>query len=300
MASNFTTPVGRLVFGDPWTPQQKKGDDGKPKIDPVTGQPQTEYVVGIAFAKNDPEWHKLYGLLKQADREAWPQFHGPDGNVLPGVKFADKIKDGDGYDTKGQPHNRKEGWGGHFIVTFASQFPPSCYAHNGSAWAQLSDPTSIKRGYYVRIDGTTQSNGSTQSPGMYRNLGMVALAGYGAEITTGPDANERFGIGAAAPLPPGASATPVATAPMPMAPQYGGAPTPAAPMPSPTQGVVHGAPTSTTTYPSNPPTAPSAPVAQPYGGFMPKTLLPHATGTYEAYIAAGWSDEQLRAHGLMV
>lgn len=311
MASNstpFTTPVGRLVWGNPFTPQAVTDDDNKPKIDPATGQPITEYAIGVAFAKNDPAWHAFYALMKQADKDAWPQFHDANGSVLPGVLFRDKITDGDGYDTKGQPHSRKEGYAGHFVVKFVSRFAPSCYAHNGTAWAQLTDTNAIKRGYYVRVDGTMASNSSAQSPGMYRNLGMVALAGYGPEITTGPDANERFGS-AAAPLPPGASPTPIApSAPMPMQaapampvpPQHGAvAPTPSAPMQAPTYAAPPVAAPSTTTYPSNPPPAPAAPVAPPYSGFMPKTLLPHVQGTYEAYVAAGWTDEQLRAQGLM-
>lgn len=307
----ITTPVGRLVWGGPFKAYPVTEDNKVPKKDPATGAPLTEYALGIAFAKNDPEVVKFIQELLRIDAAAWPQFHDAAGQLLPGVKFHNKIIDGDGYDKQGRPYSTRDGYAGCWIIKFNSRFAPSCYQHNGQQWVQINDPNAIKPGYYIRVDGTTASNNSGQSPGMYRNLGMVAFIGYGPEIVSGPDANDRFGSAPVA-LPPGASATPLAPqAALPQVPpsQAGGvAPVPAAQYPAPTTPAVPNvapqvsAPpsSSTTTSPSSPPTytgymqgppaAPAAPV---------KVLKPHAQGTYEQYIAAGWSDDQLRQNGLV-
>lgn len=282
MSNNFTSPTGRLVFGDAFKPSPVLDDNKKQKIDPVTGAGLVEYVVGVAFNKQDPAWLAFKAELRQADRAAWPNFFQPNGELVPGVQFFDKIVDGDGRNKKGELRSSREGFAGHEVVTFASRFAPTCHAFENGRWVQITDPNAIKRGYYIRVDGTTATNNSQQSPGMYRNLNMIALIGYGQEIIGGPDANERFG-NAPPPLPPGASMTPVA---------------PVAPMPA----VPNAPPTSTTQYPTNPPApayagymapppAPAAPVA--------RVMLPAATAAYEQYIAAGWNDDQLRAQGLM-
>ena len=309
MSNNFTSPTGRLVFGDAFKPSPVLDDNKKQKVDPVTGALLVEYVVGVAFNKQDPAWHAFKAELRQADRAAWPNFFQPNGELVPGVQFFDKIVDGDGRNKKGELRSSREGFAGHEVVTFASRFAPTCHAFENGRWVQITDPNAIKRGYYIRVDGTTATNNSQQSPGMYRNLSMIALIGYGQEIVGGPDANERFG-NAPPPLPPGASMTPVApAAPMPAAPAApyvppvgGAAFAPVTPPPYTPPSAPAAPPTSTTPYPTNPPApayagymqpppAPAAPIA--------RVMLPSATATYEQYIASGWNDDQLRQHGLM-
>lgn len=296
MSTPFTSPTGRIVWGSPFTPTPVMDDKVKPPVQKTNadGSPMVEYSFGVAFRKDDPEFAAFWATLKAADRAAWPQFHDAAGQVLPGVKFADKLTDGDGRNTKGKLHSEKDGYAGHWVVKFASRYAPSCHQFVGGRWVQLSDPSSIKPGYFIRVDGTTQTNNSSDSPGMHRNPNMVALIGYGAEIArTNADPAASFGTAPAA-LPPGASAVPLApSAPMPAAPGVPGVPqAPAAPMaPAPAA-----------------PAAPAAPVA-PYDGYMVPpappvpagpVMLPAANGvTYEAYKAAGWTDALLIAQGYM-
>lgn len=284
MSTPFTSPPGRMVWGSPFTPLPVMDDKVTPPVQKINadGTPMVEYAFGLAFAKNDPLFPAFWETLKAADRAAWPQFHGPDGQVLPGVKFADKLTDGDSRNTKGKLHSEKDGYAGHWVVKFASRYAPSVFQYVNDRWTQLTDPASVKPGYYIRVDGTTQTNGSTQSPGMHRNPNMVAMIAYGPEIVrTGADPSAAFGSAPAA-LPAGASAVPLApSAPMPAAP-VAPAPAPAAPA-APYSGYMA------------PPPAPAAPAA-PAGPVM----LPAANGvTHEAYIAAGWTDAQLITAGMM-
>jgi len=90
-------------------------------------------------------------------------------------------------------------------MSFSSGFAPKIYNRDGSQ--QLLDPDVVKLGYYIEVAGSVEGNNNQGNPGVYLNHSMVALAGYGEEIHTGPDASS-VGFGGAA-LPPGASATPV-------------------------------------------------------------------------------------------
>jgi hypothetical protein len=178
-----------------------------------------------------------------------------------------------------------------------------------------------KPGYFVEVAFSVEGNGSQSQPGVYINHSMVCFRAYGPEISFGPDvASAGFG---AAPLPAGASMTPLAGAiPMPQAPaaaptmplppglpqvpgvapaplpQGGFAPMPSAPAPgapapipvTPNPGFVQVPPPAPA--PMAPPPAPVAPVRQ---------MTAAANGvTYEAYVAAGWSDAQLVQNGLML
>lgn len=279
--TQFTTCTGRLVFGSPFKAEPVTDDDGKQKVD-AAGQPIFEYVVGVAFPKGDPAVDKMLADLRAIDRAAWPQFHDANGNRLPGVVFADKITDGDGYNKKGVHYGSRDGWAGHWVIRFGSRFAPTNYSWNGTTWVQLADPAAIKPGYYVQVSGTTTSNGSAQSPGMYRNLNQVALIGYGPEIIrTGADPVAAFGA-APPPLPPGATATPVA---------------PSAPVPAPVAAVappVAAVPSPAVTAPPPAPPAPVTPAAPV------RVMIGQAAGTdYAAWIAQGWTDAQLIAAGHM-
>jgi hypothetical protein len=125
------------------------------------------------------------------------------GNETQRPDFAWKVLDGDA-----PAHAGKEGWAGCMVLRLTSGFPPRCYDSGNPP--QPLDPAQIKTGYYVRCNVGVRGNGSLQTPGMYLNLDMVQLCGYGAEISSGPDAAGIFGQ--AAPLPAGASAMPPAPA----------------------------------------------------------------------------------------
>jgi hypothetical protein len=370
----FVSPVGRLVQGSVDEPQTKdaQGNLRVVKTGPNTGQPNPQFFIGVAFAKTDPAFNELWALLRAKAAEDFPNlFPQGAGGACVHPQFAFKVIDGDGLDNSGKSNATKEGFAGHWVVRFASAYPPRCF-HAGryGAHEQIQEKGAIKRGYFVRVSGTAEGNANAQRPGLYVNLDMVELAAYGPEIVSGPDAAEAFGAGPAA-LPAGASATPLTppatpgappvppTQPAPAAPPVV-PPSPAAALPAPgnvgpqrptdpahihaagtadEQWWVNGAWVKATAAPPPvpAPALPPMPPAQPYTGYMdppappapgappvPPTpapaasppppapgpassatashgsMLPAANGaTYEQMIAAGWTDDTLRAHGMM-
>lgn len=327
-ATRFTTPVGRLVQGSLSQPQttDQQGNLRVKKSGPNAGQPDPQYFIAVAFPKNDPQWPAFYAILDAQARADFPHLFPVPGGPCVNPAFSWKVIDGDGVDSTGKSNASKEGFAGCWVVRFSSAFAPKCFQQpNFAAHQQLPDPSVIKRGYYVQVNGTVDGNKNAQKPGIYVNLDMVNWVGSGPEIISGPDAGEAFGQGA--PLPPGASAVPVgmmapgggaaaaypgAPVAAPAAPAYPqpvaapAAPAPAAASPSPAAAspapanvqpyAGYMAPAPAPAMPGAPPPAPAAPAPAPAGPAM----LPAANGvTYEAYRAAGWTDEQLVQAGMM-
>lgn len=298
MATEFTAPTGRLVWGDPFKAETVMDDLTKlPKRD-AAGNVVIEYTFGVAYTKGDAAFSVLYATFKGADRAEWPQFHGADGNILPGVKFADKITDGDGFNQKGQQRAKEgNGYAGCWIVKYATQFPPNVYEHDGQRWVQMVDNGRLQPGDYVQVSGSTQSNKSQQSPGMYRNANMVAFVGKGVPIVRTGDPDKAFGA-APPPLPPGATPAPQLP-PGPGAPLTPPAPAPgpAATRPAPYTGYVPG-PAAT----PGPPAAPPMPPAPPAAPVNPQRQMTAAANgvPYEAYVQQGWTDLQMIQAGLLV
>ncbi len=152
-------------------------------------------------------------------------------------------------------------------------------------------PEQIKTGYYVQVAGSVAGNDSTQNPGVYLNHSMVALAGYGQEITSGPDPTAAgFGAGVAAPV--GMSAVPLAGLPTgaPAAATPAALPAVALPLPTPV------VPSPAILAPPNVAAAPSPPPAGP-------VVIPAKAGagvTWEMLAAKGWTPDLARQHGLIV
>ncbi len=326
----FTTPVMRFVQGDVDTAQDKdaNGQLRVVKTGPNAGQPSPQYFVAGAIAKSDPAWPAFWAALCAKAAADFPNLF-PQGPTGPCVhpSFAFKVIDGDSVDTSGKLWSTREGFAGHWVVRFGSGYAPRCF-HAGryAANEQIQEKGAIKRGYFIRISGTVEGNNNAQKPGLYLNLDMVELAAYGPEIVSGPDAGEAFGGGPAA-LPAGATMTPPTptAGPGPGAPPLPGATAPVVPVapvagpgtsPPPIAGPgappaydgymggnatlppAPGAPVAalpaTTPAALPPPVAPLAPIASPSSPVM----LPAAGQTpYAAYIAAGWTDDTLRAHG---
>lgn len=322
MPLQITTPVGRFVQGDAFVGQDKD-QQGKPYLiqsGPNAGQPYKKWFMGVAFAKTSPDWPPFWAQLVAQAAADWPTLfpHGPQpqnapdhpqpgGCVLP--SFAFKVVNGDGFDTTGKSNATKEGFAGHWVVKFGSGFAPKCYPAGRYAPAdQITDPNLLRRGYYVRVATSVEGNKQQTKPGLYVNLSLVELAGHGPEIISGPDASAAFG-GTPVTLPPGASAVPVASGPLP----GGGASPPAAPYTPPT---TVGAPTAPPPAPSAPydgyraanagAAAPPAPAAPPVPMQSPSSAPPPPPakvlldgGDYAAHIAAGWTDALLIQHGKM-
>ena len=195
------TPVGRFVQGDAFAGSDKD-HQGRPKTDKA-GNPKMQWFVGLAIAKTDPGWAALWQTITEVAQRDFPagEYGAPN--------FAWKVVDGDA-----QVNAGKEGFPGHFILRCTSGFAPTVHDNTPQALV-LTDPNTVKRGYYVRLSLSIRGNGEPANgkPGLYLNLGMVQFCGYGPEIRGGPDPVAVFAAPAA--LPPGASATPVATGPAP-------------------------------------------------------------------------------------
>lgn len=321
MKTEFLTPVGRLVQGDPFE-AQTKNMQGQPLMT-MSGQPTQRYFVAVAFAKTDPLFGELWAKIEQVGKASFPGL-----NLLPpwdpSCRFSWKVIDGDGIDDNGKPNANKEGFAGHWVVKFSSSFAPRCFhAGHYQPHEQIQDAKLIKRGDYVRIAGTIEGNGNVQKPGLYVNLGMLELAGTGVAITSGPDAAAVFGGAPLGQLPPGASplpmhaaaaALPVVAATPPLPGQMPGATLPAA-LPTlpvtPNPAILGNAP------------APVAPATLPAVGALPVQGLPGLAGvvpgamtspsepaltatgaasgmTYKQLVGMGYSDAQLRQAGYIV
>lgn len=322
---NITSPVGRIVMGSLYDPSTTDAE-GKPlvvKTGPNAGQPRVNYFFALAIPKGaEPHWaHTPWGQqIWNVGNQAFP-------NAAQSPAFAWKIEDGDSQipNKKGRKPCENEGWRGHWILKFSGGFAPKVYQQEGAGYVQVMQKDFCKPGYFVEVAFSVDGNGSQSQPGVYLNHSMVCFRAYGPEITFGPDvASAGFG---AAPLPAGASMTPPAGAiPMPQAPAaapaaYAPPPVPAgvpqipgvAPAPLPPAGSVPmpyapvpGAPAPIPVTPNPgfvqvPPPAP-APMAPPPAPVIPvRQMTAAAQGvTYEAYVAAGWSDAQLVQNGLML
>lgn len=269
MKTDFLTPVGRLVQGDPFE-AQTKNQQGQPLVT-LSGQPTQKYFIAVAFPKNDPAFPALHQKLKDVARSGWPNLFDAAGNCTH-PRFSWKLVDGDGVDDNGKSNASKPCFAGHWVVKFASSFAPRCF-HVGhyAPHEQIQDPKAIQRGYMVRVSGTIEPNTNINKPGIYVNLNMVelSLARPDLIITTGPDAAAVFG------------------SPQHQPPASVGA-APAMPI-FPPSTVATAAPS-----PSNP--AFLMPVPPPAHTMTPKA----AGGTYEQFIAQGWTDQQMRAEGYVV
>jgi hypothetical protein len=282
-------PVGRLVAGSLTKPQTTDMEN-RPltvKSGPNAGQPRVDYYFAVAIPKGaEQSWAQTeWGQKIYATGVA-----GFPGGQANSPTFAWKVKDGDSNvpNVKGKKPCDQEGYPGHWIVSMSSGFAPKTFSANGQ---QAVSPDSIKLGHYVQVFGSVGSNDSQMKPGVFINHNMLAHAGFGPEIYAGPDPTS-VGFGGT-PLPAGASATPlpgmasaanVPAAAVPAAAALPGMPAAvAAPAPTPIIPVVPNAGILT----------PPAPVAH--------QMTAKAQGaTYEAMVAAGWSDALLVEHGMML
>lgn len=301
--TEFLTPVGRLVQGDPFE-AQTKNMQGQPLLT-MSGQPTQKYFIAVAFRKDDPKFAEFYQKLVATAKASFPTLFDAAGNCTH-PRFSWKLIDGDGVDDNGKSNALKDGFAGHWVVKFASSFAPRCF-HAGKyqPHEQIADTKAIPRGYFVRVSGSIEGNNNVQKPGLYVNLSMVELAGVGPIISSGPDASAVFG-GAPAALPVGASPLPMNAAGF---PSPGAVAAPGLPQMPAMAAPAVGVPTFPSSLPVAPnpaflagpgavtPTLPTMPPAPPAGPQM--TALAGAN-TYAMFIAQGWTDELLRANGYML
>ena len=306
---NITSPVGRVVMGSLYDPSTTDAE-GKPlvvKTGPNAGQPRVNYFFALAIPKGaEPHWaHTAWGQqIWGVGNQAFPQ-------AAQSPAFAWKIEDGDSQipNKKGRKPCDNEGWRGHWILKFSGGFAPKVYQQEGAGYVQVMQKDFCKPGFFVEVAFSVDGNGSQSQPGIYLNHSMVCFRAYGTEIQFGPDvASAGFGQSA---LPAGASMTPPAGA-IPM-PQAAAAPA-MLPLPAPLphagsvqmpSAPVQGAPAPIPVMPNAgfvqmpPPPAPIAPPPAPAAPARQMTAAANGV-TYDAYVAAGWSDAQLVQNGMML
>jgi len=334
-------PVGRLVSGDLYEAQKTdmQGNPLRINSGPNAGKDRVNYFFALAIPKtpgvqhwgHEPGWgQKIWAL----GNSYWPQ-----GQAVNNPRFAWKIDDGDSQtpNEAGRKNADKEGYPGHWVLKFGSMFPTKVFDEQGNPMLQ---PGLIKRGFYIEVWGSVESNGNAQKPGIYLNHNMVAYRAPGKEILAGPDPR-AVGFGrsplpagvTAAPLPGNTANLPGAPPPVPGAPPVPGNAPPAYPPPVPgaapggapatppppvgvTPNPAFIAPPAAGAQPPVPPAAaPAAPLppAAPAAPAQPTAAYPDPLGApagyrmanaagarYESFRAQGWSDAQLVQAGHMV
>lgn len=282
-------PVGRLVQGTVHELKEVEDSKGNAKVG-KDGKTLMQCYFSVAVQKTQADWKmEPWGqTINQVAVGAFP------GGQHAWPHFAWKVIDGDSAipNRKGKAPKDQQGFAGNWVIKLSGGFLPNLVTRDGSQ--RLPVDQKIELGDYVQALGYVTGNSSTESPGVYLNHRAVAFVGYGERITYERDFSS-VGFGQA-PTPAGVMAAPPAgltTAPAALA-----APALAAPAPLPA------APTAPVAVPPNPAVL-QAPVAAPVAPApLPpapaKQMTAAATGTYEAYLASGWTDALLVQHGLMV
>jgi hypothetical protein len=281
--SDILFPVARMIGGNMYKPQRKLDNFGKPKLD-KEGKPATAFNFGIAIAKGaEQHWSQTpWGAeILKVGQAAYPKEYSAPA-------FAWKLTDGDSNvpNKKGNLPCNQEGYPGHWIIWFNQAWCPKLVNADGKI--QLTEPDSIVPGYFIQVFGSVKSNAPSPSPGVFLNPIAVALAGYGERIESSGVDTAAVGFGGGA-LPPGASAVPAGAlvaatlnAASPFANVAGVSATPA--LPNPAFLTIPGG------VPALPPALPPAHV-----------MTANAAGaSYEQMTGIGWTDDLLRAHGMMV
>lgn len=259
-------PTGRMIGGDLYKMFPVTDSFGKPKMKQDGVTPREEINFGVAVPKaGETHWNQTpWGAqIWEAGKAAYPQaFTSP--------AFAWKITDGDSTipNKKGVVPNGREGYRGHWVVWMKQGWAPRIVNADGSV--ELG-PNAILPGYYVRVIVTALGNAPSPTPGVFLNPKAVALMATGDVIETASQVDtSAFATTQAGALPAGAR--PVVAA----EPAFAGVT--AAPNPA---------------FLSVPPPPPPAPKG--------RTMTAAAGGaTYEAMIAAGWTDALLVQHGMML
>jgi len=301
----ITSPVGRMVMGSLYVPKTTNaaGELLVFKKGPNKGQPRVNYFFALAIPKGgERHWAETsWGQqIWNAGHQAFPNAAGSDD-------FSWKITDGDstkpGKLYKGKPGRapaENEGWPGNWVVKFSGGYAPKIVQFDTklNKFVEIIQTDFIKPGYFMEVLFDVAKNDG-ESPGMYIKHKAVCFRAYGTELSFSSVNVEEAGFGASA-LPAGASMTPPAGAiPMPATPTPSAPPPVPAPVPSvpaipviPNVGFVQVPPPAVPAVPVAPPPVPAAPVHQ-------MTALAQGA-SYEACIAAGWTDATLVANGLMV
>lgn len=285
------SPIGRIVQGNPLVGNLQFDDRTKqPKMKADGSGQQENWYINVAFDKKDPDTLAMVGEIYAEAARSFPQLF-PNGVNFQAANFgcvradfAVKLIDGDGLDANGQPHSKKEGFGGCWIVKISTYAGAMRCVNGLQNNAPITDPEQIHTGNYVRVALDFKTNGwagdGSSKPGLYMNPDLVQLAGYGQKIVGGPDANVVFAAPAAY-VPAGMSTTPV-----------GGAAMPSLPAPVQPAGAAGPLPTI--------PATPSLPAVAQAPQYKVSPEAAAAGHTKASLNAAGHTDEALLANGYLV
>jgi hypothetical protein len=277
MATECTTGVGRIVYGNPGKAVDKTDQKGVKIL--KDGQPIKQWSFGIAFPKAEFE------------RDIWPAMASEIAAGFPNgtpPQFAMKYKDGDtGIDRNGKPLRDRDGYAGCYVLSVSTEaFAPPIFKLNDRGTYDQFDPTGIKTGDYVALGLNFVVNvpsDRTHTPSLYVNPTMVIFVGYGAPIISAAavDPNQTL-AGRTFALPPGASATPIGGTPVAGLPGAAPAPLPGGPAP-----VMPGAPLAAPMAPPPPAPAPIAP-AGPTRPTDPSHIAHAGTPSEQWWNGAAW------------
>jgi hypothetical protein len=195
----LTLPVGRNVYGHPSQKIHKK-DNKKQPMFKTDGSPVMVHSFGVAYPK-DVFNAQIWPVMYQAASAAY-------GGQQPPPHFAYKFKDGDGVDRQGKSYASREGYAGHVVVHFETQFDLLAYRQNAAGgWDQINE-SAYKTGDYIAVSASIEGNkptDPTHTPGLFINPQGVLLIGHGTAIVNAPSADQMF-AGQQYALPPGATA----------------------------------------------------------------------------------------------
>jgi hypothetical protein len=264
-SDNIFTPVGRLISGS-LSEKVDKDFDGN-TIPPE----DRRFEFGVAFRKDDPGTAPMIQAVAAqvyTDFSRHPNIQAIIGqyNFAPKSGFSWKIKDGDLPNAKGEFNENARGC---YVLYFSSSYPTKCGDENS---AEIP-ADQVYRGCFVDMIFTCAGNDLTgDRAGVYLNPQAIRRVAHGKPIVGGIDLTTAFANRPVpTQLPPGASATPVASGPLaaPAAPGFP-SPAPAAPTP-PAQPSTTGFPGSAPVAPhptfANGPGAPAAPTPPALPGF---------------------------------
>ena len=207
-----TTGIGRLVGGDAFKGYTTSLDGTPLKL--KDGSLRTEFSIAVAYPKGHPDTDAIMNYIGNAAREDFPALFQANSNP----QFSYKVRDGDSTDAPpgkngkpGKPWCDRDGYAGHIVVTFKQPTQMSIVVDANKV--DIIDSTQLKRGDFVRVVFTAESNKQTMKPGLFITHKIVQRLAFGAAIQGGGiDVDAALGATPMPALPAGASATPLAPA----------------------------------------------------------------------------------------
>ena len=271
--SEILLPLGRMVSGNIYEGFPVLDDKTKQPVLGNDGNPRRQYSVGVAIPKqgeqhwSNTEWGRQ---IFNVGAVAFPKEH-----TYP--HFAWKIVDGDSTvpNKAGNVPCEQTGYKGNWVVFASRYWAPVVCNDQGDV---IVIPDTVYPGCFVQMVISVAGNGSPTSPGVYINPEIVAFIGHGEKIVSAASQvdTKKYKFGGTA---PGMSATPISN--------FSPAINQPAPVPNP---AFLQPPAPVAPPPVAPPPVPAGPV-----------MTAKAAGfTYQQLIAAGWTDETLKAHGYML